>query len=201
MAHHKWLGAVAALTLGLITACAPVSAPPGATAITSELPTSGPTATATAMPTLSATACDIASLKPKLFPAGEYDVPAATTPRRYASEALELINTAPTGCYLRGPSRMTLASASGVQRPVEITGVLSAGGQLIPPAMAVMLDVGSPLACAKPTRAEVMSSLKVTFPRTGDFDIRGLNLRIQCIPPAVLVFQATYLAPPSAPSR
>lgn len=189
MAHRKWLGAVGALTLGLITACAPGSEPPSATAITTEPPTSGRTATAT--PTPFTTACGIASLRSKLFPAAEYDVPTATSPQRFASEALELINTAPTGCYLIGPSRMTLASASGVQRPVEIPGALSAGNQQIPPAMAVMLDVGSPLACAKPTSTEVMSNLKVTFPGTGDFDIQELNLRIQCIPPAVLVFQAT----------
>jgi hypothetical protein len=191
MAHRTWLGAVGALMLGLITACAPGGGPPNATAITSQPPSGAPTATATAVPPPFTTACAIASIRPKLFPAGEYDVPTATSPQRYAEETLELINTATTGCYLSGPSRMTLASASGVQRAVEIPGVLSAGEQQIPPAMAVMLDVGSPLACAKPTSAEVMSSLKVTFPGTGDFDVQGLDLRIQCTTPAVLVFQAT----------
>ena len=195
MAYRKWLGSVTALTLGLITACAPASKPPSAPPLTSGTPTSTPAATAT--PTLSTTTCGLATLQAKLFPAGEYDVPTATTPKRYASESLELINTTAATCYLSGPSRMTLASASGVQRPVEIPGVLSAGAQQIPPAMAVMLDVGSPFACAKPPSAEVMSSLKVTFPGTGDLDIHGLNLRIQCLPPAVLMFQATYIASPS----
>ena len=198
MAHHKWIGAVAALTVGFMAACAPATKPPSPTAIMSGPPTSMPTARAT--PTLSTSACGIGILQAKLFPAAEYDVPTATVPQRYVSEALELFNTTASGCDLSTPSRLTLTSASGVQRPVEIPGALSGVGQQIPPHMAVMFDVGSPLDCAKPTSAEVMSSLNVTFPGTGDLDIHGLNLRIQCIPPAVLVFQATYIAPsPTSP--
>jgi hypothetical protein len=197
---------LALLVASALSACHAISGPSQATvgrrvqAGTPSAPTPypGKPTPAQPVPTPYPAPCAANALQVKVFPAGSYDVPTAVSSETYASEAVEFINTTSAGCYMNTPSNLTLTALPGTQQPVEIPSALSSSQQ-VPPGMAVLLDVGSPLTCSDPLPAEMMASLTAAFAGSGTVDIAGLNLSIACTPPVVLVYQATYL-PSSTPS-
>jgi len=166
---RSWaLTSVCILAALAATACAATGAPPAPGAI----------------------ACTESSIGATLLPPGVYTSIAATGPKTYATEAVELTNTSRVSCYLERPTLMQV-SVPPSPEDVEDVSVLVPARVAVPPDMSVTLEFGVLEGCSTFEPPRWASSVMLTLPRVGTFRLDGMHLDLLCGPPLLLRFMAT----------
>lgn len=122
---------------------------------------------------------------------------AAVGTKNYFTETLQLTNLSAATCDLQRPSVMQVALASGISETVDLAAVPSRVA--LPADAAATLEFGSQIGCATFQPPIWATSVSLTIPGAGAFDLSGMQLNVTCGKALLLAFQVVQASPPGAP--